>query len=334
MDALLGSNNVCEACRRSPVQAVVESEEPQQPYRLCSLCADRLQKYALRPLEWFNLASVHSSSKYFLHDDFYSDDGVADQSETPVEEPEKYPAPTLEQVAGNEERLIDYAMARFMLREDVTQELKNHDKEAILQSLIRRIETSHNIEIECRAYEICATVLQEMAEAWIRERWNQRATVAFHSLALAVANCLPHDEGLSLILHELERVQPQDRPFACTALARFRSPKALEWIETFIDYPVTDDWGRLAAVSQFSWNTITRWLERGRPLSLVAIDALYFCVKRDTKILKDYAPKLSDHDTVENMTAALNQYTNTDPVPRVERRIGVILGNWDQILAG
>lgn len=330
---MLDPGYVCEACQRHSVQTVVESEEPQQPYRLCHPCADRLQKYALRPLEWFNLASVHSSSKYFLHDDFYSDDGVADQSETPVEEPEKYPAPTLEQVAGNGERLIDYAMASFLLREDVIQELKNHGKNAILQSLIRRVETSHNTEIECRAYEICATVLQEMAGAWIRERWNQRANVAFHSLALAVANCLPHDEGLSLILHELERAQPQDRPYACIALARFRSPKALEWIETFIDYPVTDDWGRLAAVSRFSWSTIVTWLKRGRPLSLVAIDALYFCVKRDTKILKDCEPKLSDHDTVENMTTALNQYAETDPVPRVERRIGVILGNWDQILA-
>jgi len=331
---VLEPSYVCEACQQHPVQTVVESEEPQQPYRLCHSCADRLQKYALRPLEWFNLASVHSSSKYFLHDDFYSDDGVADQSDIPVEEPEKYPAPTLEQVAGNTERLIDYAMACFLLQEQVIQELRNHGRAAVLQSLIRRIETSHNLEIECRAYEICATVLQEMAEDWIRERWNQRATVAFHSLALAVANCLPNDEGVSLILHELERVQPQDRPYACTALARFRSPKALKWIETFIDYPVTDDWGRLAAVSRFSWNTIVTWLKRGRPLSLVAIDALYFCVKRDTKILKDCAPKLSEHDTVDNMIAALNQYAKTDPVPRVERRIGVILSNWDQILAG
>ncbi len=63
----------CEACRRNNVEVVVEDDDPIQPYRVCTACARRLRSLALRPLEWFNLASIHGPTKFLLHDDFYWD---------------------------------------------------------------------------------------------------------------------------------------------------------------------------------------------------------------------------------------------------------------------
>ncbi len=327
-------HEICEACQQSLAQTLIESEVPQQPYRLCFACADRLQKRNLRPLEWFNLAAIHSSHKFLLHDDFYFNNGIADQPLEPVQEPERYPAPTLEQISNEMERLIDYAMAQFSLEDQNARFLEYHDKAAILESLKKRVETAHNVEIERRAYQICAQVLRGTARQWIEEQWqNNRAPYVFHALVEATAYCLPPEEGLDLVFQELEKVPPKDRSHACTALAWFRSEQSLGWIESHIDYPITDDWGRLAAVSHVSWNTIVRWLDHGRPLSLVAIDALYFCTELDTAMLKSFAPKLVERDSIKNMTAMLNQYANKDPAPRVERRIGVIVNNWDRILA-
>ena len=61
----------CEALCGRAVEVVRENEQPGQPYRLCAPCAERMESRSLRPVEWSNLASVHSPWKFDLHDDFY-----------------------------------------------------------------------------------------------------------------------------------------------------------------------------------------------------------------------------------------------------------------------
>ncbi len=81
-------------------------------------------------------------------------------------------APTFDQVRPDRERLIDFAMTQYMLRHDVVEALQAHGKDAIKQPLQQRVSTTHNRNIECRAYEICARVLGYRAGDWIRERWG------------------------------------------------------------------------------------------------------------------------------------------------------------------
>lgn len=71
---------ICQACRRHPVETVLDNEQPDQPYRLCLACARRIEMLSLRPLEWFNLAAIHGPAKYLLHDDFYYDSGTTGRS--------------------------------------------------------------------------------------------------------------------------------------------------------------------------------------------------------------------------------------------------------------
>jgi hypothetical protein len=71
----------CQATKTEPAEVEVESHSPDGPYRLCKVAADRLKSLSLRPLEWFNLAAIHGPLEFYLHDDFYDEDGTAVQAD-------------------------------------------------------------------------------------------------------------------------------------------------------------------------------------------------------------------------------------------------------------
>ena len=85
------ASQVCESCRIHFVEIVDDSDDPAQPYLVCRACDHRLKTLSLRPLEWFNLASVHGPNKHFLHDDFYDNWGHAEQPDEDVVAADKYP---------------------------------------------------------------------------------------------------------------------------------------------------------------------------------------------------------------------------------------------------
>jgi hypothetical protein len=73
---------------------------------------------------------------------------------------------------------------------------------------------------------------------------------------------------------------------AANALEHCRTPAALDWIERTIAQPklAAPFWGELAAKSVLPWPRAQQWLALGRPLSLVALDALQVIARlRDTK---------------------------------------------------
>lgn len=85
---------VCEACEICPAETVDPCEDATSPYYVCSACHTRLHEYALRPLEWYNLAKRHGWFQFLLHEDFYLEDGTASEPGSFVQAPERYPAPT------------------------------------------------------------------------------------------------------------------------------------------------------------------------------------------------------------------------------------------------
>jgi hypothetical protein len=324
----------CEACHHAPLECRIDSDEPEQPYLLCEQCAHRLLTFSLRPLEWFRLAARHGPSQFYLHDDFYFFHGVAQVPREEVLFPELFPAPTLEEAAEDLETLIDYAMTQHHLafEEKTLDLLRKQNKSALLASLRERNAHPHAVEIEAQAYEICANVLEREAEAWIRSRWDVFRPSAFFSLAAASAACLPFQEGFHRVIHELNAMTQKEVRHFCSVLAHFRTEKTLDWLEMHVSPAVTDTWGRLAAVSQLSWVRVTKWLKQGRPLSLVALDALYACGHYDTPLLRKLIPKLLEPDTRERMTERLERYAADDPAPRVQQKVAAITSQWDAIL--
>lgn len=61
---------LCEACKHDPVYKIEESDQANQPYKLCNQCHERLISLSLHPKEWYHLVMIHSPYKYYLHDSF------------------------------------------------------------------------------------------------------------------------------------------------------------------------------------------------------------------------------------------------------------------------
>ncbi len=273
--------SICEACGQRPVAEVIGDDDPDEPYKLCRECGERLRRRALRPLEWFNLVAKHGD-KFLLHDDFYDQDGVSEVLRK-VEgcSAEDMPAPTLEEASRSLERLVDYCISRWRLDVPEYNAFSGFSEDAILEELKRRA-AQGNRYVTGVAFDLCANVLAFAAESWVRARYRPACDDdMLFSWAEAAARCLPQPEGLHKTIDALRAYAGKDLRERKDALLWFRSPAVLDWIEIHAPHAnVTGDWGQLAALSELSWGRVEAWLSRGRPLSLIALDALTILIPR------------------------------------------------------
>lgn len=218
--------SICEACRQRPVAEVIGDDDPDEPYRVCHECGERLRQLVLRPLEWFNLAAIHGWHKYLLHDDFYDQDGTAGQ---PMIEPysaDDMRAPSLDQASRSLERLVDYCITRWWLEAPTYDAFNAFAGEAILDELQRRVQAGNRHVLEI-TFKLCANVLGSAAAPWVRAQYPRvRGGNVLFSWAEAAANCLPQPEGLHKAIDACGRLKAAScgsaRPRCCGS-ARPRS---------------------------------------------------------------------------------------------------------------
>jgi len=316
----------CEACEKAMVDIVESCDDPKEPYFLCMACLHRLHARSLRPCEWYNLAKRHGWSQYFLHDDFYDEDGAAAQPEEAVANPSAFRAPSLADAAGSVHALLDFSITRWHLREDVILAwlaLPRHD---VMAGLSDRFAATANIPVRARILEICAAASRGYGEELVRYAWGEYPDRAnLYSLAQASAACLPFREGFERVASTIATLEGTPKRDAAFCLSYFNSPAALDWLEKNIFEPVTESWGYLAAASQIDWSRVESWLSAGRPLSLVAIDALAAIADPKTPFLRALKPRLLRPPKLEQFRQALTNYRSRDRVPRVEQRIEGLL---------
>lgn len=316
---------MCQACLTAPVEQEIAETEG-EPFRVCSACALRLQNLALRPIEWYRLAALHGPLTALLHDDFYDQDGRADQNRMPVEHATLFSAPTLRMVSANLASLLDYAMTRWHLDDAVVAALRMHPANAVLSSISDLAESRPTEWVESRCYEIAARVLGPVAGEWLASRWETGTTPrTLFAFLEAAASCLPRDDTVPRALEAVERASERDLSSWAMALAWFRSELVLDWMEERVRSPVSDRWGQLAACSGFTWSTATRWLAAGRPLSLVAIDALATIMRPNAPgrapTLADLVGNMPDAPARSEILNRLREHALNDPVPRITQAI-------------
>lgn len=324
--------NICESCRVRPVEIFEIPDERLQPYRLCSQCHNRLINYALRPLEFFNLAGIHGHSNY-LHDDFYDyDTGEATQSKIDIEEPKNFPFPDFQDIKTDLELLVDFACVQYFTSKEVIETLKIFDKQAVLEYITFKVD--YNSSVSYKAYEIAAKVLGTYAADWIRQQWNRRKESELLNYAPALAACLPFDEGFSIVTKELEQSPDSLLADNSSALLYFQSNKTLVWIEKVKGRinNISSTWGTLAAASGFDWQTAEKWLKEGRPLSLIALDALLYCTTTGGRFnqalwFREHPPTLLNAPRPEIIANALTAYLDKDSVPRTKSTVRQIINN-------
>ena len=327
----------CQACRAAPTIVLVDDDDPEQPYLLCPECGERLKQKALRPLQWFNLASIHGWRKYLLNDEFYDEDGTALQPDTNCSTTAGPPAPSLPHVAGSLERLTDYCITRWSIEAQAYEAFTTFPAEAVLKELDRRLATRNQQVFEV-CLDICANALGEQAASWVRGKFpHAKKEGALFSWAEAAAKCLPHPEGLRLTIGALQDSTEKELHDRKLALLWFRSPEVLDWIEAHIPKAtITEDWGRLAALSAFDWNRAQKWLRSGRPLSLVAIDALDALIQRpgEAPIVSQLKPRLQGCPERADIREELQRYQTVDDTPRTDRKCRFIIAHLDELRVG
>ncbi|MCL2120361.1 MAG: hypothetical protein FWH27_18260 [Planctomycetaceae bacterium] len=327
----------CESCKTREIEIEIpkgEDLEEVKPYRLCFECGNRLQHLALRPLEFFNLAAIHGHC-FYLHDDFYDwDTGEAMAPEIDVIGPEKFPFPTLEDVKNDLNRLIGYSFAQYNTDNIVIEHLQKFNKTEVLDIIDQRVK--YNNSIAYKAYEIVSCVIGKTANNWARDQWENRvAGDSILTYAELISNCFEFEEAFEVIKNELEKSGDKTFNDDILALLYLKNEKSLDWLETQTERMKTVMWnssfGQLAACSQFSWRRCEKWLRMGRPLSLIALDALCLCTtKYHTGLFfwsRKQKPTLTDHVEPETMANRLRDYLKIDGVPRTQKIVEIIMNN-------
>jgi hypothetical protein len=313
-------SSICEACEIEPCTAIERCDDEEEPYLLCAECHGRLHRRALRPLEWFNLAKRHGWSKFLLHDDFYDDDGQAGVPDGDVENPERYPAPTLRDVQGSASRLLEYTVTRWHLTDDLRAAWRVLPPGDVLATLLEQFAGTRNRSVRAAVLR-AAALLGPDGERVALQAWQAYPDVgSFWRLAEATASCLPLKDGFDRVVSALSRMDGPDWRESFSALAHFRSRRTLDWIESHVSEPLVESWGYLAAASDLNWPRAENWLAQGRPLSLVALDALLAIAKPRTPFLQYIRPTLAEAPSETVIRHSIESLMQRDPVPRVKQR--------------
>lgn len=319
----------CEACEINAAEVIESCDDSVEPYHVCSACHKRLLARALRPLEWYNLAKRHGWHQFLLHDDFYDEEGRADQPEIEVVETDKYPAPSLLEANVDIDGLLDYSITRWSLHSELIEAWNAYPKPEVLSTIQKRFFATMNAGIRAYILELSALCLCEYGAEFVRNAWNfYPEELSLGSLAQASASCLPHQEGYDRVAAALDALEGGKKRDRMYALGYFRSAKTLDWIETNITEPITESWGNLAALSNADWPRLESWLLRGRPLSHVAIDTLRAIQRMPAQTLIERRVRLDSLPSQTQLHDVLERYARLDPVPRVRQRIDSILKNY------
>lgn len=337
MNAMIDAQTVCvlcQACRKRPVVEDVGEDDPSEPYRVCRECAFRLRRRALRPNEWFNLAALHGWQKHLLHDDLYGQDGVASQPDMDNFTTDGMDAPTLPTCAGSLQRLTDYCITRWHLGKEEFEAFAPFAPSSVLAEFEGRARVG-NRQIRQTMLELCANVVGGLAAPWVRSEFER----ACHDDCLFVwaeasAKCLPPPEGLHKTIGALCAFRGRALEDRMAALCWFRAPEVQDWIASHVPRQnISASWGRLASLSDLSWSRIQEWLGSGRPLSLVALDALASCIPRpgQARILAVLGPKLQGCSEISSIKHVLEAYAAEDNAPRVTTVCNFIIQHLDQL---
>lgn len=318
------SEERCQSCLTSSVAREIAENAGGSVYRLCAECARRLEALALRPLEWYRLAALHGPFAFYLHEDFYDQDGVALQPKQDVESTRALPVPSLHAVADDLDRLLEYVLTRWTLNEGSVSALCAHPPGATVARLEKLVGGGPAPWVESRCYEIAAQALGANAASWIETRWTCLGPSTEFAFFKAAASCLPHEAALPRALTWFEGQDEKELPRRAMALGYFKSARVLDWLEVTAKSPHSDAWGRLAACSDLSWPRLLRWLDAGRPLSLVGLDALLILAMPPSRQPMLSTASLSLAPDQPELVRKLREYEARDPAPRVTRIVEAI----------
>ena len=164
--------------------------------------------------------------------------------------------------------------------------------------------------------------------------FDYEKTDLFLLRAEEISNTKTTDDAFEIITKELLTIENKYINECLQGLNYLQSDKSLQWIEDNISRTenIILNWGYLAGISKFNWKIAEKWLNSGRPLSLVALDAINFCTTKGERLnqslmMREINPKMIDNPNLEVIAKKISEYHKEDNSPRVKRVVNSILQN-------
>jgi len=231
--------------------------------------------------------------------------------------------------------LIGLAFVKYEPDIEVIKHLQSFDK---LEVFHRIIEMVHLYPVLAyRVYNILGEVVGHVAAKWLKTQWAKSEERDLRFFAEPFIQCLGVDAAFEIITKEIEQTDIGNIGSEMAELLLFKDDRVLDWIESVRNRITTIkiQWGHLAAGSNFSWQRAEKWLSCGRPLSLIALDALMHCTTIHRRTDKYYYIQqgkyaLTDHPSYEVVANRLQEYLLHDNVARTSYIVKSILENLSQ----
>ncbi len=156
----------------------------------------------------------------------------------------------------------------------------------------------------------------------------------FHLRMEKIVSMYNAKEAFEMIIEELDNCEDKYLSELMGSLNYIQYEPVLDWIENNVHRTnsISQSWGHLAASSKFNWQRAKKWLENGRPLSLIALDAIMFCTTKDKRLnqsawMRKIDPNLPGETNEVEIAKTIKEYLEKDKVPRTKNVINKIIRN-------
>lgn len=232
--------------------------------------------------------------------------------------------------AGRLDTLLEHAVLTYSVTDAHVEAFARFSRSDLLVAVLRCAENATDKHDLYVPGEVIRRVLKADAASLFRSHFDRERRENLSHWAAVGAACLPNEEVAAGIFEMGDA--GADWKSVIYALEHARTHLALDWIERQVGQQkvVSRSWGSLAAKSRLDWLRLKRWLEGGRPLSLVALDALHY-IAHSRGTMGQSSVVLGEAPAGSELRSALQSYATRDPVPRVTDMVAGIEKNIDVI---
>ena len=220
---------------------------------------------------------------------------------------------------------VEGQVKRWFVENELIEQMMYYPAEVWLPIFEKCLPKLHNNDHMNTLFHLAGYVLKNLGTDFIRKHWGKWSEETFRGLTFAAIHCLPLKEAYGLVTDKLGQMDQRERLICKFVLGWFENRLVLKWIEENVVSPIDVSWGALAARSQFDWEHFEKWLTLGRPISLVALDALGFCLTTPRAPDGHQYKPLINTPTEVYLKNVLENYRKLDPAVRIRRTIEFLM---------
>lgn len=220
---------------------------------------------------------------------------------------------------------VEGPVKQWYVEDELIEQMRDYSGEDWLPIFEKHLPTLHNNDHMNTLFHLAGHLLKDLGADFVRKHWGKWSEETFRGLTFAAIHCLSLMDAYGLVTDKLGQMNQRERLICKFVLGWFENRLVLKWIEENVVSPIDVTWGALAARSEFDWKHFEKWLTLGRPISLVALDALGFCLTTPKAPDGHQYKALINPPTEVVLKNVLENYRKIDPAARARRTIEFLM---------